>query len=48
MTFQTALHIHAIHISSSLGNRTVAGSHRYDSWQLQFWDSFYFSIGGFL
>jgi hypothetical protein len=28
---------------SSLGNGTVAGSYRYDSWQLQFWDTFYFS-----
>ena len=25
-------------ISSSLGNRTVAGSYMYDSWQIQFWD----------
>ena len=29
-------------VSSSLGNRTVAGSYRYDSWQLQFWDTFLF------
>jgi hypothetical protein len=27
-------------VSSSLGNGTVAGSYRYDSWQLQFWDTF--------
>jgi hypothetical protein len=27
---------------SSLGNGTVAGSYRYDSWQLQFWDTFLF------
>ena len=29
-------------ILSSLGNRTVAGSYRYDNWQLQFWDTFLF------
>ena len=29
-------------LSSSLGNGTVAGSYRYDSWQLQFWDTFVF------
>jgi hypothetical protein len=29
-------------ISSSLGNGTVTGSYRYDSWQLQFWDTFLF------
>jgi hypothetical protein len=29
-------------LSSSLGNGTVAGSYRYDSWQLQFWDTFLF------
>ena len=26
-------------VSSSLGNQTAAGSYRYDSWQLQIWDS---------
>ena len=29
-------------LSSSLGNGAVAGSYRYDSWQLQFWDPFLF------
>ena len=29
-------------VTSSLGNGTVAGRYRYNSWQLQFWDTFLF------